>query len=378
MAAGSISGAVPPHPAEAAERLTGDEQWMARALILARLGWGQVAPNPLVGAVLVRDGVCVGEGAHRRFGEAHAEVEALAAAGEQAKGATLYVNLEPCTHHGKTPPCADAIIGAGVSRVVVAVRDPNPDAACGVERLREAGITVDVGMLHEQGAEVNAPFLHSFRSDRPWVTLKLAISLDGAIAGASGTTTWLTGMPARQRVHYIRAGSDAIAVGVRTVVIDDPQLTVRDADAPRIPPTRVIFSRTGHLPLESRLAHTTHEAPVVVVASSPDAEHARVLQQRGVETITASSLLEALRMLRARGIRSLLVEGGALLAASFLEENLVDRVILFQAPVVLGEGAVSAFGSLTPKSTALTHRWRPIDSEWVGQDQMLVFAPEGH
>jgi diaminohydroxyphosphoribosylaminopyrimidine deaminase/5-amino-6-(5-phosphoribosylamino)uracil reductase len=351
---------------------------MARALMLARAGWGQVAPNPLVGAVLVRDGECVGEGAHRRFGEAHAEVEALAAAGEQAHGATLYVNLEPCTHHGKTPPCVEAIIRAGVSRVIVAVRDPNPDAGGGVEKLREAGILVDVGMLHEQGAELNAPFLHSFRSDRPWVTLKLAISLDGAIAGAAGTTTWLTGTPARQRVHYVRSGYDAIAVGMKTVVIDDPQLTVRDADPPRVAPTRVIFSRTGELPLESKVARSTHEAPVVVIASSPDAEHTRALRRRGVETISASSLIDALRTLRARGIRSLLVEGGALLAASFLEADLVDRVILFQAPVVLGEGAVSAFGTLSRKTTAPMHRWRPIDSEWVGQDQMLVFAPEGH
>jgi diaminohydroxyphosphoribosylaminopyrimidine deaminase / 5-amino-6-(5-phosphoribosylamino)uracil reductase len=351
---------------------------MARAIMRSRLGWGQVSPNPLVGAVVVREGECVGEGAHRRFGEAHAEVEALAAAGEQARGATLYVNLEPCTHYGKTPPCTDAIIRAGVSRVVVAVRDPDPDAGGGVERLRQAGITVDVGMLHAQGTELNAPFLHSFRSDRPWVTLKLAISLDGAIASESGTTTWLTGMPARQRVHYLRAGSDAIAVGVRTVVIDDPQLTVRDSDPPRVPLTRVIFSRRGQLPLDSKIARSTQEAPVIVVASSPDPDHTRALRERDVETLTATSLLDALRMLRARGIRSLLVEGGALLAASFLEADLVDRVILFQAPVVLGEGALPAFGTLSPTSTAHMRRWRPIDSEWIGQDQMLVFAPEGH
>lgn len=353
-------------------------QWMSRALALARLGWGQVAPNPLVGAVLVRDGQVVGEGAHRRFGGPHAEVEALADAGERASGATLYVNLEPCTHHGKTPPCVDAIIRARIARVVVAVRDPNPAAGGGVERLTAAGIAVAVGVLGDEAAELNAAFLHAFRSDRPWVTLKLAISLDGAIASASGTTSWLTGIAARQRVHYLRAGFDAIAVGNRTVVIDDPQLTVRDADQPRVPPTRVVFSRTGKLPLDSRLARTTAEAPVTVVATSPDAEHALALRQLGVVTLQAPTLADGMRALRANGVQSLLVEGGADLTASILDEDLVDRVILIQAPVVLGEGAVAAFGSLSPRSSDSMRRWRPLSSEWIGEDHMVVFAPEGH
>jgi diaminohydroxyphosphoribosylaminopyrimidine deaminase/5-amino-6-(5-phosphoribosylamino)uracil reductase len=288
------------------------------------------------------------------------------------------VNLEPCTHHGKTPPCVDAIIKARISRVVVAVRDPNPAAGGGIERLRSAGIAVDVGVLGDEAAELNAAFLHSFRSDRPWVTLKLAISLDGAISSASGTTSWLTGAPARQRVHHLRAGFDAIAVGNQTVVIDDPQLTVRDADQPRVPPTRVVFSRTGKLPLDSRLVRTTAEAPVTVVATSPDAEHTHALGQRGVAVLEAPTLVDGLRALRANGIQSLLVEGGADLTASFLDEDLVDRVILIQAPVVLGEGAVAAFGSLSPRSSDRMRRWRPLSSEWVGEDHMVVFAPEGH
>ena len=210
MSGRAVLGEPPATPPSGRGRLD-DETWMARALELARLGWGQVSPNPLVGAVTVKDGVIVGEGAHRRFGAAHAEVEALQAAGERARGATMYVTLEPCTHHGKTPPCVDAIIRAGVARVVVAVRDPNPQAGGGVEQLQAAGIRVDVGVLVEKATELTAPFLHAFRSDRPWVTLKLAVSLDGAIAHASRTTSWLTGPESRRRGNGHGAGRRSVA-----------------------------------------------------------------------------------------------------------------------------------------------------------------------
>lgn len=352
------------------------ERWMQRALELAHLGWGQVSPNPLVGAVVVRDGAIAGEGAHRRFGEAHAEVEALRAAGQRARNSALYVSLEPCTHHGKTPPCVDAVIAAGVSRVVIAVRDPDPDARGGVELLRAAGIRVDVGMLAEAAAELNASFLNSFVSPRPWVTLKLAISLDGAIAGARGTTSWLTGPAARQRVHHLRAGFDAIAVGMGTVLADDPLLTVRETDPPRVPPARVVFSRHGRLPLTSRLAQRTHEAPVLVCAAQHDPGYDHALRSLGVEAITSATLRESLETLRSRGIRSLLVEGGASLAASFLQENLVDRMILLQAPVLLGKGALPAFGELSVSATE-DIRFRPIHAERLGDDHMTVFAPTG-
>jgi diaminohydroxyphosphoribosylaminopyrimidine deaminase/5-amino-6-(5-phosphoribosylamino)uracil reductase len=354
-----------------------DDTWMSRALSLAHLGWGQVSPNPLVGAVAVNEDGIVGEGAHRQFGAAHAEVEALAAAGDRARGASLYVNLEPCTHHGKTPPCVDAIIGAGVSRVVIAVRDPNPDAGGGVERLRKAGIEVDVGVLADDASELNAPFLNSFRSDRPWVTLKLAVSLDGAIADASRKPGWLTGPPARRRVHHLRAGSDAIGVGMGTVLADDPLLTVRDADLPRVLPTRVIFSRTGRLPLTSRLAQRTHEGPVLVFAAMPDPNYDHALRGLGVEVISAGSLAEALRVLRVRGVLSLLVEGGASLTASLLEHDLVDRLILIQAPIVLGQGALPAFAGFPSAMDAGAHRFRPVRSEWIGDDHLMVLAPEG-
>lgn len=355
-----------------------DDAMMARAVALAESGWGQVSPNPMVGAVVVSEGAVVGEGAHRSFGGPHAEVEALASAGPRAIGSELYVTLEPCTHHGKTPPCVDAIIGAGVARVIVAVRDPNPEAGGGVETLRSAGIHVDVGPGSREAAELNAPFLHSFHSDRPWVTLKLAISMDGAIADYSRRPGWLTGPGARRRVHHLRAGSDAIGVGMGTVLADDPLLTVRDVDPPRVAPTRVIFSRTGRLPVTSRLAQRTHEGPVFVFAVTSDPSYDHALRGLGVEVITAASLMDALRTLRAREIRSLLVEGGASLAASLLEDDLVDRVILFQAPVLLGEGALSAFGRLSGSGPTDARRWRPLHSEWLGDDHMLVLAPQGH
>jgi diaminohydroxyphosphoribosylaminopyrimidine deaminase / 5-amino-6-(5-phosphoribosylamino)uracil reductase len=369
-----VPGAV--HDRSAGAR-PGDAAWMSHALELAEGGWGRVSPNPLVGAVVVRDGRIVGEGAHRDFGGPHAEIEALQQAGAQARGADLYVTLEPCTHFGKTPPCVDAIIAAGISRVIVAVRDPNPEAGGGVERLQAAGISVVVGVKAEEASELNAPFLNSFRLDRPWVTLKLAISLDAAISTASGTTSWLTGTPARQRVHRIRAGHDAVAVGMGTVLADDPLLTVRDAPPPRVPPTRVVFSRQGRLPLTSRLAQRTHEAPVLVFAGAPDPSYDHSLRGLGVEVINSSSLDESLQALRNRGILSLLVEGGASLTAAFLEAGLVDRMILFQAPVLLGKNALPAFAGLSVPSTQ-HYRFRLLRSEWVGVDHMMVFAPREH
>lgn len=354
-----------------------DETFMRRALELARLGWGQVSPNPLVGAVVERDGAVVGEGAHRRYGEAHAEVEALRAAGARSRGATLHVTLEPCMHTGKTPPCVPAIIEAGIARVVVAVRDPNPEAGGGVERLREAGIAVEVGVLETEAAELNAPFLHAFRSGRPWVTLKLAVSLDGAIARAGRTTSWLTGPEALKRVHLLRAGSDAVAVGMGTILADDPFLTVRNVPAPRVPPLRVVFSQGGRLPLTSRLAQHTDEAPVLVFATAPDPSYEHSLNALGVEVLIAASLPDAMRQLAARGIRSLLVEGGAALASALVHQDLVDRLIMFQAPVLLGEGALPAFASLPPGAATGANRWRRIHAEWVGEDHMLVLAREG-
>src|SRR5215208_4872624 len=243
-----------------------DSAYMRRALSLARKGWGQTAPNPMVGAVVVRDGAVVGEGFHRRFGGPHAEVEALRAAADRARGATVYVSLEPCNHHGKTPPCTEALLAAGVARVVCATRDPNPPAGGGVERLRAAGVEVAVGVEESAARELNAPFLHAFVSDRPWVTLKVAVSLDGALADAARSRGWLTNERSRREVHRLRAGHDAVGVGVGTAAADDPALTVRGVRPPRVPPRRVVFDRLARLPVHGQLARTARAVPVTVVA----------------------------------------------------------------------------------------------------------------
>lgn len=364
-----------PDSATRPDRALPDERFMARALDLAREGWGQVAPNPMVGAVVVRDGTIVGEGAHRRFGERHAEVEALAAAGSRARGATMYVTLEPCAHHGKTPPCVEAIVGAGITRVVIATRDPNPEAGGGAAVLAQAGVDVALGPMAADAEELNAPFHHAFRSDRPWITLKMAVSLDAAIADARRRPGWITGPASRARAHHLRAGHDAIAVGMGTVLADDPILTVREAPAPRVPPARVIFSRAGRLPLTARLAQRAQEAPVLVVAASLDPNYEHALRELGVEVMMAGSLPEALRSLRARGIRSILLEGGATMAGEFLSAGLVDRLVLFQAPIVLGRDALGAFAHAPAASPAAAGRWRVVSEERCDDDRMVVMAP---
>lgn len=347
---------------------------MRRALSLARRGWGQTAPNPMVGAVVVRDGAVVGEGYHARCGEAHAEVAALAAAGELARGATVYVSLEPCAHHGKTPPCADALIAAGVSRVVVAARDPNPEAAGGIARLLDAGVDVLDGVEEADARELNAPFFHAFGAERPWVTLKLALSLDGAIADAAGRSKWITGRRARAAAHLLRAGSDAVAVGLGTVLADDPMLTVRDAPAPRIPPLRVVFDHHARIPHTAALVRTARDVPTVVLADAPDPAAVRALEELGVAVVCASTPEQGLRALARRGVRALLVEGGARLAGALLERALVDRLIIFQGSVVLGAGALGAFAFAPRTLLPDAARLRVIERRTLGEDTMAVYA----
>jgi diaminohydroxyphosphoribosylaminopyrimidine deaminase/5-amino-6-(5-phosphoribosylamino)uracil reductase len=352
-----------------------DGAYMRRALLLAARGWGQTAPNPLVGAVVVRDGLVVGEGWHTRDGAPHAEVEALRAAGERARGATLYVSLEPCNHHGRTPPCTEAILTAGVRRVVAAVADPNPAAQGGAARLRAAGLEVVIGVEEAAARELNAPFFHSLASDRAFVQLKLAVSLDGAIADHTRQPGWITGPEARADVHRLRAGADAVAVGIGTVLADDPLLTVRGGAAPRVAPVRVVFDRSARLPLTSRLVRTARETPVVVVCRDPDPARAAALTAAGVELVIATSPPDALYALRARGVRTLLVEGGAGLAGSLIEAALVDRLIIFRAPVLLGAGALAAFGGLAPVAAASAARWRIVETRRFGDDEMTIYAP---
>ena len=348
---------------------------MRRALALARRGWGQTAPNPMVGAVVVREGRIVGEGYHRRYGERHAEVEALVGAAKRARGATLYVTLEPCAHHGQTPPCVDAIIAAGVRRVVIATRDPNPVAAGGHERLTRAGIDVVIGVEERRAREHNAIFLHTQTSRRAWVTLKLALSIDGAIADAYGRSRWITGSAARRATHWLRAGHDAVAVGIGTAVADDPALTVRHVPAPRVPPTRIVFDREARLPLDSTLVRGARETPTLIVAHQAAAARVRALRARGVTVIDAPTPADALVALRALDICSVLVEGGARLAGSLVERALVDRLIIFHAPVLLGAGALPAFVFAAPAALERARRFVPVERHRFGDDLMTVYAP---
>jgi len=351
---------------------------MRRALRLAARGWGRTAPNPMVGAVIVRDGVVVGVGHHAHFGEPHAEAMALDQAGDRARGADVYCTLEPCNGHGKQPPCSEALIAAGVRRVVAAIPDPNPAKAGGAAALRAAGIAVEFGLESAEAAEQNAPFLHwAGGATRPWVTLKLAVSLDGAIAGADRARGWLTGESARREVHRLRASADAIAVGIGTAIADDPALTVRGVRKPRVAPLRVVFDRSARLPADSQLARTARRLPTLIVTRDPSSDAARALATRGVEAVEAGDLPSALHALHARGVRHLLVEGGATLTGALFGANLVDRLVIFQAPVLLGAGALHAFSAVPSADTGALARWRVVERTPFEDDLMTILAPPG-
>ena len=347
---------------------------MQRALDLARRGWGRVAPNPMVGAVvLAADGV-VAEGYHAEYGGPHAEVVALEAAGARARGATLVVNLEPCAHHGKTPPCSDAIVAAGIARVVAAVADPDLRARGGAGALRAKGVIVSMGLLAEAAAALNAPFLFAReQAERPFVALKLATSIDGRIADATGSSRWVSGEAAREYVHWLRAGFDAIAVGGVTALHDNPQLTVRGPVKPRRPPVRVVFDRRAMLNQTTDLVKTAREVPTWVM-SSPDAPPASVslLEQGGVRVFRPRSLADGLRALREAGVESVLCEGGGALGAKLLVDGLVDRLYWVQAPVWLGEAAVPAFPGMAAAPLAAAPRWTPVERRALGPDTLLV------
>jgi len=327
-----------------------------------------------VGAPSAASAVDVEHMRHAEYGALHAEPVALRDAGPRARGATLYVTLEPCTHQGRTPPCVDAIIESGISRVVVATRDPHPVAAGGVERLRAAGIAVDVGLEKEAARELNAPFFHALASTRPWMVLKLALSIDGAITDFRRSSGWLTGTRARRVVHLLRAGHDAIGVGIGTVLADDPLLTVRAVPAPRVPPMRVVFDRSARLPLDSKLVRSVRDAPVVVVTTDDRGANARALASKGVRIVSAADNESALIALRELGIRSVLVEGGAGLAGSLVESGHVDRLVIFRAPVLLGQGAIGAFSRAPSYSLDDAPRLRVVEQRRLGNDEMTIYA----
>lgn len=352
-----------------------DTEHMRRALALAEQGWGQTAPNPMVGAVVVAGGRVVGEGFHARYGGAHAEVVALEAAGSAARGATLYVTLEPCAHYGKTPPCVNAIIDAGVARVVAAVRDPSDIARGGVETLRAAGLAVDLGPERERAIELNAAFFNAHASARPWVTLKLAVSANDRIADPTGARRWITGPESRREVHRLRANADAIAVGIGTVLADDPSLTVRDAPAPRVPPGRVVFDHKLRIPFDSHLVRAAGQIELIVIADDrAPGERRRALESVGVRVIAATGIVSALESLRALGIRSVFVEGGARLAGAMLHEAVVDRLVMFRSPSTLGDAALGAFDFAPPGFSESLAVARVAAEGQFGPDRMTVYA----
>lgn len=326
-------------------------RYMRGALELAERGWGRVHPNPLVGAVVVQDGRIVGEGCHREFGGAHAEIEALAAAGDATHGATLYVTLEPCSHHGKTPPCTDAIMRAGIATVVFGAQDPHPDARGGAEVLQRAGINVVSGIEADAVRHQNAIFFHKVERNTPFVALKLAISLDARIARAHGERTRITSSTADAEVHRLRSGFDAILIGSNTARVDDPLLTVRHAPAPIRPPIRIVLDSQATLAVNSNLVQTIDEAPVWVVCGS-SASVARVndLERAGARPIVIHAEAEkqlpisaVLQRLQSEGVGSIFCEGGGTLASTMLRAGAVARIYAFIAPILLGQEGVPAF-----------------------------------
>jgi diaminohydroxyphosphoribosylaminopyrimidine deaminase / 5-amino-6-(5-phosphoribosylamino)uracil reductase len=329
---------------------------MKAALALARRGLGVVWPNPTVGCVLVNQGEVVGRGWTQPGGRPHGETEALARAGARARGATAYVSLEPCCHWGKTPPCADALAAAGVARVVVPIEDPDPRVSGkGIARLRAAGIPVLTGLCADEAAEINAGFLSRLIKGRPLVTLKLATTLDGRIATATGESRWITGATARARAHLLRATHDAVMVGSNTVMADDPQLTCRLNGLEERSPVRIVVDGRLRVPLTSRLVKEARQTPTwFIVREGVDDARRRVFAECGVDMIevaaTSSGELDLVRALLAlghRGLTRVLVEGGGGLAAALFAADLVDRIAWFRAPLVVGgdgRPGVAAFG----------------------------------
>ncbi len=323
-----------------------DRRHLARAIELAEHGRGHVSPNPLVGAVLGRDGEMIGEGFHRAVGAPHAEVEAISAAGgESLIGATMYVSLEPCCHHGRTPPCTDAILAAGIQRVVIAADDPSAHASGrGLGILRDEGVEVVVadGELAERARLQNQPFRKHARSGRPWVLFKSAMTLDGKVATRSGNSHWISGEASRRRAHHWRAECDAVAVGIGTALADDPLLTARVEGAAR-QPKRIVFDSLARLPLDSQLVRGARETPLTVVVSRAAPRAATdALETHGADVIVApgehepARVRSALDQLGAAGVGSILLEGGPHLAGAFLDAGEIDEMRLSLAPLVLG------------------------------------------
>jgi diaminohydroxyphosphoribosylaminopyrimidine deaminase/5-amino-6-(5-phosphoribosylamino)uracil reductase len=352
-----------------------DSQWMAHALRLAERGLYTTSPNPRVGCVLVKDDKLIGEGWHERAGEPHAEVHALRAAGHAARGATAYVTLEPCSHHGRTPPCAEALIAAGVARVVAAARDPNPlVAGAGIARLRAAGIDVECGLMEAEARELNVGFISRMTRGTPWVRSKVAASLDGRTALNNGTSKWITGAAARHDVQHWRARSCAVLTGVGTVLADDPRLNVREIPAER-QPLRVVLDSELCIPATAAILRN---GPTLVYTVNSDAATHGALRASGAEVVVLAGVdgrvdaTAALRDLAQRGINEVLVEAGRTLNGALLRAGLVDELVLYLAPQLLGDAArgMADLGELTQLQQRVDLQWQ--DVRQVGGDLRIV------
>ena len=355
-----------------------DSLWMARALRLAERGLYGTSPNPRVGCVLVRGGDAVGEGWHQRAGEPHAEVHALRAAGDAAHGATAYVTLEPCSHHGRTPPCAEALIEAGVARVVVAARDPNPQVAGqGIEKLRVAGIAVECGLMEAEARELNIGFFARMARGTPWLRSKIAMSLDGRTALNNGKSQWITGDAARQDVQHWRALSCAVLTGINTVLADDARLNVRDVETER-QPLRVVLDSRLRIPLEARVLYDGGNT--LIYTALQDEQKAALLRDLGATVVELPDgkgqvdLPAILRDLAQRGCNEVLVEAGGTLNGALLHAGLVDEIVLYLAPQLLGDMArgMARLGELTSLEQRIELEWK--DVRHVGKD-LRVVAP---
>jgi diaminohydroxyphosphoribosylaminopyrimidine deaminase/5-amino-6-(5-phosphoribosylamino)uracil reductase len=363
------------------EAKAADRRFLQLALSLGRRGQGRTWPNPAVGAVVVRDGIIVGRGWTQPGGRPHAEPEALKRAGEAARGATLYVTLEPCSHFGKSPPCVDAVIASGISRVVSAIEDPNPEVAGqGHAKLRAAGITVDVGLCAAEAAHDHAGHFRRIRDHRPHVILKLAVSADDKIGAAGHKPIAITGEAAKTRVHLLRAQSDAILVGIGTVLADDPSLTCRLPGMEARSPVRVVLDRALRMPGTSNLVQSARQTPLWVIASeTAEAPAAVKLGAAGAQVIRVAAagadldLSAVLHALAEKGITRLMVEGGARVASSFVSAGLVDEIWLLRGPDKVGADGVAALDALPLAAIAQSPSFKVRASETIGKDTLTVY-----
>jgi diaminohydroxyphosphoribosylaminopyrimidine deaminase / 5-amino-6-(5-phosphoribosylamino)uracil reductase len=358
-----------------------DTDYMKIALNLARGTLGQTSPNPVVGAVLVKNGEIVGMGAHLKAGEPHAEVHAIHMAGEKAKGASLYVTLEPCSHHGRTPPCSDLVIRTGIKKVFVATTDPNPQVAgAGIDRIKKAGIEVEVGLLQDEARELNKVFFYNISTGLPYVTLKTAVSLDGKTATVTGESKWITGEAARNDVHQYRHQHDAILVGVNTIIKDNPFLTTRLSNGGKSP-IRVILDSQLRTPKNASVIHDDQSPTWIITSENADDTILTEFQEQGVKVIkmpgTHSKIQDLLKVLGEMGITSLFVEGGAEVHGSFLKERAFQQIITYIAPKLIGgKSAPASFGGEGIEKMAEAVDLIIKEVTLVGDDVKIIAEPK--